>query len=260
MNDGSKNDLIFCGRQDCSDMHSWGPGVRTCYIIHYIIRGKGIFMCNGKRRSVKEGQSFVVHPFTEVYYAPDEEDPWEYVWMDLYGEKYKKLLNKIALLENGSIIERIEQNKILPFYTCLLESFYNDRYNTADGIARTILGIYADSYPAQDTDKEDSLFENACLIIEGFYHKPEFGLPVICERLGVSRATLHRCFKKNEGISPGKFLMNFRIQKGCEFLENGSSVKSAAVSCGFENPLYFSKVFSEKTGITPSEYRRRFML
>ena len=28
--------LLATSRQDCSDLHSWGPGVRPVYIIHYI--------------------------------------------------------------------------------------------------------------------------------------------------------------------------------------------------------------------------------
>lgn len=33
--------LTNCGREDCSDLHSWGPGIRPCYIIHYVIKGAG---------------------------------------------------------------------------------------------------------------------------------------------------------------------------------------------------------------------------
>ena len=33
--------LLATGRQDCSDLHSWGPGVRPVSIIHYILRGQG---------------------------------------------------------------------------------------------------------------------------------------------------------------------------------------------------------------------------
>lgn len=34
--------LLATGRQDCSDLHSWGPGVRPVYIIHYILRGQAL--------------------------------------------------------------------------------------------------------------------------------------------------------------------------------------------------------------------------
>ena len=72
-------DFVTSGIQDCSDMHSWGLGARTCFVIHYIIRGKGTFIRNGKKFAVSAGESFVIRPFEKVRYYPDENDPWRYV-------------------------------------------------------------------------------------------------------------------------------------------------------------------------------------
>ena len=47
---------VDAGRQDCHDLHSWGPGVRQCYIIHYIISGKGTFTCGKKTYTLTAGQ------------------------------------------------------------------------------------------------------------------------------------------------------------------------------------------------------------
>lgn len=260
MREKNKSVYISCGRQDCGDMHSWGPGVRTSYIIHYIVRGKGIFVCNSKTYFISAGQSFVIRPFSEVYYRPDEKDPWEYAWIDFNGEEYVRLLNKTDFFEGDCVIGKVEPDKILGFYQALLVLHsHNNNYYTADGLARTILGIYADSYPASAHKSEESCFEAARIMIIGFSHKPEFGLPDICENLGVSRATLHRSFKKNCGISPGAYLLNYRIDIARELLEHGSSVKSTALSCGFQNPLYFSKAFKESVGVPPREYRGRYV-
>lgn len=70
---------VDAGRQDCHDLHSWGPGVRQCYIIHYIISGKGTFTCGKKTYTLTAGQSFLICPEQVVQYAPDENEPWEYV-------------------------------------------------------------------------------------------------------------------------------------------------------------------------------------
>ena len=53
---------VDAGRQDCHDLHSWGPGVRQCYIIHYIISGKGTFTCGKKTYTLTAGQSFLSCP------------------------------------------------------------------------------------------------------------------------------------------------------------------------------------------------------
>lgn len=257
MNKKFKPCFVYCGRQDCSNMHFWGPGIRTNYVIHYVIRGKGTFVNGGKAYALSAGQSFLIRPFTEVYYFPDKNDPWEYTWIDFDGEEYVRLLKKIDFYENDCLIGKIESQKILIFYEML--SAYNNQNNTADGLARTILGTYADCYPVSVKGFEGDYFEAARLMIQGFYHRADFGLPNMCEKLGISRATLHRSFKRNCGVSPGAYLLNYRIDRAKELLERGSSVKSTALSCGFENPLYFSKAFSSSTGVSPREYRRSFI-
>ena len=40
--------LIFCGREACESLHSFGPVVRPHYILHYILEGKGIFQAGGE--------------------------------------------------------------------------------------------------------------------------------------------------------------------------------------------------------------------
>ena len=70
---------VDAGRQDCHDLHSWGPGVRQCYIIHYIISGNGTFTCGKKTYTLTAGQSFLICPEQVVQYAPDENEPWDYV-------------------------------------------------------------------------------------------------------------------------------------------------------------------------------------
>ncbi len=49
---------VDAGRQDCHDLHSWGPGVRQCYIIHYIISGKGTFTCGKKTYTYRRTELF----------------------------------------------------------------------------------------------------------------------------------------------------------------------------------------------------------
>ena len=71
-------DLICCGlgNHDCSDGHSWGVGVRTEYIFHYIDKGCGYLECDGERHTVGEGQIFVIFPDTPVKYYPNPENPF----------------------------------------------------------------------------------------------------------------------------------------------------------------------------------------
>jgi AraC-like DNA-binding protein len=73
----------------------------------------------------------------------------------------------------------------------------------------------------------------------------------------LSRAQLLRRLKLLTGNSPGFYIKTQRLEKAKELLETSDlSVSEAAFKTGFGTPSNFSKVFFEKYGITPSQFRR----
>jgi len=58
-------------------------------------------------------------------------------------------------------------------------------------------------------------------------------------------------------LSPQQFLLKFRITKASELLMNTTlSINTIAHSCGYTDPLAFSKTFKKVTGLTPTQYRK----
>ena len=76
--------------------------------------------------------------------------------------------------------------------------------------------------------------------------------------VGIDRSHLYTVFKQTLGVSPKEYLTEYRLRRACALLlEPALSVTAVANSVGFENNLYFSKVFRKRTGLSPSEYRAR---
>lgn len=251
-------DLIYAGIQDCSDMHSFGPGMRTCYIIHYVIRGKGTFICNSKSYTVSAGESFVIRPMDYVRYYPDEKDPWKYTWIEFRYGRCSDMLSKIKYSNDETIIGFIDPKRILPIFEMLRKNdFRSKNTNTAKGLAVALLGMYADIFPNRIKNGHEDYFAVACMLIEANYRKSDFKVSDILNVLCVSRTTMHRCFIRSCGMSAGEYIINYRISRASEFLASGLSVKATAISCGFSDPLYFSKVFKNRVGIAPKFYRMR---
>lgn len=75
--------------------------------------------------------------------------------------------------------------------------------------------------------------------------------------VAMSRAQLFRRLKSLTGNSPGYYIKTMRLEKAKELLETSDiTVSEAAYKTGFNSPSNFTKVFSEKYGITPSQFRR----
>ena len=62
-------------------------------------------------------------------------------------------------------------------------------------------------------------------------------------------------FKNYTNDSPKRYLLSQRLEKAKEILAGGASVKEASLRTGFDDQLYFSRIFKKKTGISPTMYR-----
>ena len=85
-----------------------------------------------------------------------------------------------------------------------------------------------------------------------------FGVEELAESLQFNKSYLIRRFKKETGLSPGKYLQDVRISRAKELLARPQhSLEAIAALSGFSCANYFCKVFKKITGETPTEYRNK---
>jgi YesN/AraC family two-component response regulator len=78
----------------------------------------------------------------------------------------------------------------------------------------------------------------------------------IADGIGVSEDYLSRLFKREVGISPWEYLNRYRVYQAKEMLRQSmDSVSEIAGRVGFADSAYFSRVFRQITGVSPSAYR-----
>lgn len=81
----------------------------------------------------------------------------------------------------------------------------------------------------------------------------------ICKALGCSKSNLLSTFKRETGITINTYINDVKTDEACKLLTTTSfSMGEIADATGFYDQSYFSKVFTSKLGITPSEYRKRY--
>lgn len=69
---------LFCGRQKCPSLYSFGPAVRECYLLHFCLDGCGDFYANDQHYHLEKGQGFLICPNELTFYQADEAHPWTY--------------------------------------------------------------------------------------------------------------------------------------------------------------------------------------
>ena len=78
----------------------------------------------------------------------------------------------------------------------------------------------------------------------------------LADQMYISERQLARKLKALTGLSPKKYILEIKLQKGRFYLENKkfNTVAEVAYSSGFNNPDYFSKVYFNHFGKKPGSY------
>ena len=113
----------------------------------------------------------------------------------------------------------------------------------------------------EQDDVGDSFLRLVNHTLETHLSDENFGIAELCELLNISRTQLHRKLKKLTGLSTSHYIRSLRFKMARElFADPSLNVSEVAFAVGFSSAAYFSKVFKEQFGISPSEARDRIHL
>lgn len=121
--------------------------------------------------------------------------------------------------------------------------------------------LIADVISAFKNDShKDARFKNISKAVA--YMEQNYAVPIsnkaLADMCSLSSDCFIRIFKKYYGTTPQKYLLALRLNEAKELLERYAiPINEICVKTGFESPAHFSKLFKEKVGVSPSEYRKQ---
>lgn len=108
----------------------------------------------------------------------------------------------------------------------------------------------------QDTTGQDSISWIKQYIEEN-YNK-NLSLEVLGELVHLHPAYLSRVFKEETGKNLSAYITDVKMEKAAELLQENLRVREVMEQVGYQKSQYFSKIFKEKFGMTPKEYKNAF--
>jgi len=95
-------------------------------------------------------------------------------------------------------------------------------------------------------------------IIEADLSDSSLDVDTLCRKTGLSKTNLHNKLSALTGLSTTIYVRKMRLHKAKELLgTTDMNISEIAYTVGFNDPKFFSRVFSEEFGITPREAKRR---
>jgi signal transduction histidine kinase/DNA-binding response OmpR family regulator len=103
---------------------------------------------------------------------------------------------------------------------------------------------------------DEQFIQKTKTILENYFSESSFDVEKFATEMGVTSVQLRRKLKALTGQTITEYVRNYRLEKAAELLLNKTgTISEIAYQVGFESLPYFSKVFFEKFGKTPSEWR-----
>ncbi len=131
------------------------------------------------------------------------------------------------------------------------------RYELSRGIRLLLNNVdHAAGIPSEQEQLDAGRVRSLLDYMEKHYQE-DISLEALSTHIAVSESVCLRSFKRLLGTSPIQYVKQLRLEKAAEQLRSsGKSAKDIALNCGFNDVSYFTKIFREKYGQTPREYRK----
>lgn len=116
-------------------------------------------------------------------------------------------------------------------------------------------GFFLGKARNQHTVSSDPIQRAKQLILGQVEHR-ELDVHKLADEVAMSYDNFRRRFKQQVGVSPNQFFLTAKIEKAKELLLfTDEEIKNIALQLGFTDPYYFSRVFKERTSVSPAHFR-----
>lgn len=253
--------VTCCGLSRTEPMHSFGPALKPHYLIHYILSGRGKFVIGKEEYPLEAGYGFLITPDELAFYQADEDEPWTYVWVGFSGTQAEEYVDNIGLSVRQPIFKSDASEEL---YRIVKDMMEHNTYGLSNDLRRNgqlsvFLSVIAEGSRMEkrgENDKANTYVRKAVSFIQNNYCNP-IKVTDVADYVCVNRSYLYTLFQKSMGMSPQQFLTTFRITKATELLQITSlPIESIALSCGYHDPLVFTKAFRQIKQMSPTSFRK----
>ena len=246
--------------------HQNGPNAfyshyRNMYIIHVVKSGIVSIETGGHRYTLTENDAYLVRPNELTTQTADPKKPCELYFFAFNGGLSEELLSKTAF-KNGitfSQLKKPEFYKRLPEIITELEKTSQRTISTYRYLFELLSFFETVEEPISEKTNEDTYYQKYIFSVQEYIqlnYSKSIKISELATKLGLSRSHLFRVFKAAKGMSIEEYLIEVRTRAAKTLLtETQFSCASIASLVGYSHYATFFRIFKQRTGLTPQEYR-----
>ena len=241
-------EILRIGQEYCDSRKKPEDYRNSRYTILFVLYGQGYVIDeSGKEYTIVRNEAFLLYKGEKYYFKPDKRDPWSYIWVDFEGNDIEILLSACGFSKDeirkhiNNDFAEYQQMRCTAYFMLIISKMM-EQENSKNVNVKSVY--------------KQKVLREILIYINNNYALPTMSAKKVCEICGISSSALERLFSEFLGMSPIDYINSYRISVACDQMQSYDfDISSAAQWVGYTDMKYFSRVFKEKKGITPSEYK-----
>ncbi len=230
-------------------------------IFIYCVKGAGWCEMAGHRFGVAASELLVIPPKTAHAYGADETRPWTMHWFHAQGTHVSTFLSELGITTERPVCYLGEDGQLLALFEEVLDvvehGYTPSQLLYASQALAHLISVMIRRRREHWREAPDARQKVAQSIA---YMKQHLETPLRVARLAslaaLSSAHYSDLFKQQTGYSPIDYFIRLRMHRACQLLDTTQlSIKAIASLLGYDDQLYFSRVFRIVNDLAPSAYR-----
>lgn len=239
------------------------PNGRIDYQLIYIASGTGYFYFDRDTPTrIASGNMVLYHPGEFQKYIYLEEDHPTVYWIHFAGSDINKLFRRHGIDPSVRTILAGTHS----YYAQIFERIISELQLQQAYFEESASILFTQLIIAAARFSHECMLDNANISLEEvtrattYFHehyREDINIESYIAGSGLSVSSFFRKFKHYTGVTPLQYLINIRLSNAKKLLETTDhSVSEIASLTGYDNALYFSRLFHRHIGMSPRDYKR----
>ena len=229
------------------------------HLLIYCTEGKGWLTTANTRFTVSPGQILSLPAGMAHRYGADRDKPWTIYWIHFRGELSEQY-GDFAQPFSPVIPIGLQLNLISDFQAlfALQKEGYSKRASRHCAcLLKQMLSLIALLAERHSPQQGRQIDLGQIQTTMQKHLAAGLDLEALAASTNLSKYHFTRKFKKLTGRSPIQFFIHLKMQQACRLLDTSdASIKQVAAATGYADPYYFSRLFKQTIGLSPSAYRQ----
>ena len=245
---------------------TWRPRGRLDFQLLYVASGKAHFHFGNNERIVTAGHMVLYRPKEPQKYEYYGEDQTEVFWVHFTGGNVTNILRSYGITDDKKVFYCGSNLIYKDLFRNMINELQMCKENYAEMMEMNLRQIFI---LLQRFFVSNSKTENARIVEEidkatayfNEHYSESINIDEYAANNHFSVSWFIRNFKKCTGSTPMQYILSKRIYNAEVLLRDPSyNMSEIARIVGYDNPLYFSRIFKKAKGLSPSEFRKNIEL